>query len=44
MRPFILIGILGLALSACGIKGPLEMPRPQPQVQPVKTAPQPVTP
>ncbi len=30
MRPLILIGILGLALSACGIKGPLELPRPQP--------------
>lgn len=28
MRPLILTGALCLTLSACGIKGPLEIPRP----------------
>jgi predicted small lipoprotein YifL len=35
MRPLLLIGVFSFALSACGIKGPLELPPPYP----VKTAP-----
>lgn len=39
MRSLLLIGILSIGLAACGIKGPLELPHPQPP----KAAPAPAT-